>query len=213
MTTLCQNVYVYNVNNAFFNNIACFLLHLPFKALNQRWAIYGPRAGSGPPQHFIWPTCACRNHDYSLYGYKFPLKISMKINKSSAKINIVIFHILSAPSIMCKTSHIYLKLTHQNFLCHSETLASLPRLAPSISAFRPANYVFWRATFKDIFSCRHARCSTRSFLLSGTSISKSKFNFSICTSVIYQSSNVIYCFSCSKCLMLYISETGRQAID
>ena len=75
----------------------------------------------------------------------------MKINKSSAKINIVIFHVLSAQSMMCKTSHISLKLTHQNYLCHFETLASLPRLAPNISAFRPANYVFWRATFKRAF--------------------------------------------------------------
>ena len=137
----------------------------------------------------------------------------MKINKSSTKIYIAIFNVLSAPSIMCKTSHIYLKLTHQNYLCDSESLVSLPRLAPNISAFRPANYVFWRATFKGIFSCGHARCSTRSFLLSGTSSSRSKFNFSVCTSIICQSSNVIYCFSCSKCLMIYISETGRQAID
>ena len=166
-----------------------------------------------PPQCFIRPTCACRNHDYSLYGYKFSLKILMKINKSSAKTNTVIFHVLTAPSIMCKTSHIYLKLTHQNNLCHSETLASLPRLAPNISAFRPANHVFWRATFNGIFSCGRACCSTRSFLLSGTSISRSKFNFSVCTHVICQSSNVIYFISCSKCLMLYIRETGRQAID
>ena len=116
------------------------------------------------------------------------------------------------PSIMCKTIHIYLKLTHQNYLCHSETLTSPPRLASDISAFRPANYVFWRATFKGSFSCGRARCNI-CFLLSSTSISRPKFNFSVCTHVIFQSSNVIYFISCSKCPMLYISETGRQVID
>ena len=65
--------------------------------LRQGWAIYGLRAGSGPPQCFIRPTSAYRNHDYNLYGYKFPLKISMKINESSDKINIAIFYVLSAP--------------------------------------------------------------------------------------------------------------------
>ena len=116
---------------------------------------------------------------------------------------------------MCKTSHIYLKLTHQNYLCHSETLAFPPRLASDIglSAFRPANYVFWRATFKGSFSCGRARCKTCSFLLSSTSISRPKFNFSFRTHVICQFFNIIYFISCSKCLMLYISETGRQAID
>ena len=107
--------------------------------------------GNLRPAGRIRPTCACRNHDYSLYGYKFPLKISMKINESSAKINIVFSTYYPRPSIMCKTSHIYLKLTHQNYLYHSKTLASLPRLAPNISAFRLANYVFWRSTFKGIF--------------------------------------------------------------
>ena len=81
--------------------------------LNQGWAIYGPRAGSGPPHCFIRPTYACLNHDYSLYGYKFPLKISMKINESSAKINTVIFYVLSAPEYnMQNESHI--PQTHQS---------------------------------------------------------------------------------------------------
>ena len=68
-----------------------------FMTIQQGWAIYDPRAGSGPPQRFIRPTSACRNHDYSLYGYKFLLKISMKIKESSDKTNIVIFYVLSAP--------------------------------------------------------------------------------------------------------------------
>ena len=55
------------------------------------WAIYGP------PQGFIQPTCACRNYEYSLCGYRFRLKILMKINESSAKINTVVFYVLSAP--------------------------------------------------------------------------------------------------------------------
>ena len=136
----------------------------------------------------------------------------MKINKSSAKINIVIFHVLSAPSMMCKTSHIYLKLTHQNYLCHSETLASLLRLAPNISAFRPANYVFWRATFKGIFCAGvHAAAHVLSFYpVHQFQDLNSFFRLYSCH---FQSFNVIYCFSCSKCLMLYISETGRPAID
>ena len=88
----------------------------------------------------------------------------MKINESSANINIVIFHVLSALSIMCKTSHIYLKLTHQNYLCHSETLASLPRLAPNISAFRPANYVFGELPSRAFFRAAvHAAAHVLSF--------------------------------------------------
>ena len=62
----------------------------------QGWAIYDPRAGSGPPQGFIRPTCACRNYKYSLGEYRFPLKILMKINKSLAKINTAVFCVLSA---------------------------------------------------------------------------------------------------------------------
>jgi len=83
---------------------------------------------------------------------------------------------------------------------------------PDISAFRTANYIFWRATFKGTCSCGRARCNTCFFLLSSTSISGPKSNFTVCTHVTCQSSNVIYCISYSKCLLLYISETGRQAI-
>ena len=104
---------------------------------------------------------------------------------------------------MCKTSQIYLKITHANYLCHSETLAFLPRLAPDISAFRTANYVFWRAAFKGTLSCGRARCNACFFLLSGTSISGPKSNFTVCTHVTCQSSNVIYCSGCQPVLYWY----------
>jgi len=116
---------------------------------------------------------------------------------------------------MCKTSHVYLKLSHLNYLCHSETLAFLPRLVPDISAFRTVNYVFWRATFKGTFSCGRARCNTCFFLLSGTSISGPKSNFTVCT-VLTSLANLPMLFTASPAangsLLLYISETGRQVI-
>ena len=58
--------------------------------IDQGWAI-----GSGPPQGFIRPTCACRNYKYSLGEYRFSLKILMKINESLAKINTAVFCVLS----------------------------------------------------------------------------------------------------------------------
>ena len=95
--TLCTSTSVLSRNSCL-SLVALFsFLRKRFGRLIQGWAIYGPRAESGPPQCFIRSTCACRNHDYSLYGYKFPFEISMKINQSSAKIDTVTFHELSAP--------------------------------------------------------------------------------------------------------------------
>ena len=65
---------------------------------------------------------------------------------------------------MCKMSHIYLKLTHPNYLRHSETLAFLPRLVPDISAFRTANFFFGELPSRALFRAAvHAATHVFSF--------------------------------------------------